>query len=93
MGCCFAPLTSIGPPPFFSLLQAGVLLYYFACTGPGEQTHTNKTGTHVAHSMGAGLALIRYALAGDNGILRGMLACPVGTAANETEAIRRFVGI
>jgi len=25
--------------------------------------------------------------------LRGMLACPVGTAANETEAIRRFVGI
>lgn len=68
MGCCFAPLTSIGPPPFFSLLQAGVLLYYFACAGPGEQTHTNKTGTHVAHSMGAGLALIRYALAGDNGI-------------------------
>lgn len=93
MGCCFAPLTSIGPPPFFSLLQAGVLLYYFACAGPGEQTHTNKTGTHVAHSMGAGLALIRYAFAGDNGILRSMLACPVGTAANETEAIRRFVGI
>ena len=24
--------------------------------------------------------------------LRGMLACPVGTAANETETIRRFVG-
>ena len=64
-------------------------MYYFACAGPGEQTHTNKTGTHVAHSMGAGLALIRYALAGDNGIF----ARPVGTAANETEAIRRFVGI
>ena len=63
-------------------------MYYFACAGPGEQTHTNKTGTHVAHSMGAGLALIRYTLAGDNGIF----ACPVGTAANETEAIRRFVG-
>ena len=24
--------------------------------------------------------------------LRGMLACPVGTAANETEAIRRLWG-
>ena len=64
-------------------------MYYFACAGPGEQTHTNKTGTHVAHSMGAGLALIQAIMA----FLRGMLACPVGTAANETEAIRRFVGI
>ena len=78
MGCCFAPLTSIGPPPFFSLLQAGVLLYYFACAGPGEQTHTNKTGTHVAHSMGAGLALIRYALAGDNGIFARHACVPGG---------------
>lgn len=78
MGCCFAPLTSIGPPPFFSLLQAGVLLYYFVCAGPGEQTHTNKTGTHVAHSMGAGLALIRYALAGDNGIFARHACVPGG---------------
>lgn len=68
-------------------------MYYFACAGPGEQTHTNKTGTHVAHSMGAGLALIRYPLQAIMAFLRGMLACPVGTAANETEAIRRFVGI
>ena len=72
------PLTSIGPPPFFSLLQAGVLLYYFACAGPGEQTHTNKTGPHVAHSMGAGLALIRYALAGDNGIFARHACVPGG---------------
>lgn len=65
-------------------------MYYFACAGPGEKTHTNKTGTHVAHSMGAGFALPLQAIMA---FLRGMLACPVGTAANETEAIRRFVGI
>lgn len=68
-------------------------MYYFACAGPGEQTHTNKTGTHVAHSMGAGLALIRYAFAGDNGIFARHACVPAGTAANETEAVRRFVGI
>lgn len=97
---------------FFSLLQAGVLLFagcpcflQRACGGPALQCHSakihavqrgcfarllpaqNKTGTHAAHFMGAGSALIRYALAGDDGMVRGGLAWP-HARKTKTEKIR-----
>lgn len=78
MGCCFAPPYINRTPAFFLSFAGGGLIVLFCLRGPGEQTHTNKTGTHVAHSMGAGLALIRYALAGDNGIFARHACVPGG---------------